>query len=171
MKKIMLLPLLAVLFSCSVDDSTESLQNEVGTSSITDFNTVETILSAQSTLPSCFDLTASVSVNVSGGLGNPVVQFTSSVNATVSPTRKFKVKVEVQQLSDCDDMNSEIGGRVIWGPGSSVTNVNAVPPVVSVAGSKLPLCYKWRFVFEGVSETGRELICVSYTPWYESPLF
>jgi len=168
MKKILILPLLALLFSCSTDDTAINMQNDA-TSSIV--YSADREVATLAVLSSCFDLTATVSVDVSNGLGNPYVVFTSSVNATVTATRKFKVKVEVQELSDCDNMNSDIGSKVIWGPASSLTNVNASPPVVTVQGSKLPLCYKWRFVFEGVSETGRELICVSYSPWYESPLY
>jgi len=167
MKKIMLLPLFLIFLNCSADDNQVNPEQNTENSSVSE----DKYKVFATSLPSCFNLSATVAVDVSNGLGNPVVVFTSSVNATVSASRKFKVKVEVQQLSDCDDMNSDLGAKVIWGPASSLTNVNASPPTVSVAGSKLPSCYKWRFVFEGVSETGRELICISNSPWYESPLF
>lgn len=168
MKKIMLLPLLLIFFNCSTDDTQLSVSQDPDNLLMTSYKCKDFGIES---LLSCFKLTASVSLDVSNGLGNPTVVFTSSVNAAVTPTRKFKVKVEVQQLTDCDYMDSEIGSKVIWGPAASVTNVNALPPTVSVLGSKLPACYKWRFVFEGVSETGRELICVSYSPWYERPLY
>lgn len=122
--------------------------------------------------PSCFtDLAGSVHVDVSNGLGNPIVVFTPIITGTVSSTAKFKVRVEVQPLSDCDDMNSNAGTLLSFGPTVTVQNVIASPSSVSVMPGNMPLCYKWRFVFEGYSIQQRLPVCRSESIWYESPLF
>lgn len=170
MKKIMLLPLLALLFSCSADDNLISRQNEGDTSSVTYYDNVDGFIEKAGISPSCINLGGSVSADVSNGLGNPVLNFTTIVNGTVVATKKFKVRLEVQALSDCDDMTSSTGSVVVFGPAGTVQNVQANPPSFSVMPSQLPLCYKWRIVFDDATDGARGSGCYSYTAWYESPL-
>lgn len=122
-------------------------------------------------LPSCFtDLTADVHLDVSNGIGNPTVVFTPVISDAVAATARFRIKVEVQPLADCDDVNSDMGSLLSFGV-FTAQNVNAVVPTVSILPANLPLCYKWRFVFEGLTISKREPNCYSKTIWYESPLF
>lgn len=168
MKKILLLLTIAMgLWACSTDNEEDFVQYGYNANEKT--NAQENLAALT---VSCFtSLTANVHVDVSGGIGNPVVVFTPVVSGTVSATAKFRVRVEVQPLSDCDDMNSDTGTLLTFGPAGLVQNVVASPPVVSVLPANMPLCYKWRFVFEGISSAQRNPTCSSASIWYESPLF
>jgi len=168
MKKIVLLLTMTVgLFACSTDNEEDMVQYGDDILQKTNAESLATL-----TTPSCFtSLTGSVHVDVSNGIGNPVVVFTPTVTGTVSATATFKVRVEIQPLSDCDDMNSITGTLLSFGPLGTVQNVVASPPDVSILPSSLPLCYKWRFVFEGITSPRRPAVCYSESVWYESPLF
>ena len=153
-------------WACSTDNEEDFGVSD--SNSIIKQNAVEQF----STLPptSCFTgLTGQVRVDVSNGLNNPVVIFTPQVTGNVSATAIFNVRVEVQALSNCDDMGSTVGGLLVFGPAGTVNNVVASPPSISVVPSNLPSCYKWRFVFEG--NLRRNPICYTASQWYESPLF
>lgn len=169
MKKIMLLPLLAFLFSCSTDDSAVNWQNDGVALSV--YSSEREALTTSAETTACFTFTASASVDVSNGFGNPIVVFKAILPGSVSSTAKFKIKVEVQPLSNCNDMNSDTGVVQTFAGTSSVQNVVASPPTISVLPSQLPICYKWRFVMEGISDAKKYAICYSATEWYESPLF
>jgi hypothetical protein len=168
MKKILLLLVLGIgLGSCTTENEEDFVQS--GTVTSQKNNDGEAPMRAPS-LPSCFTgLTGSVHVDVSNGLGNPIVVFTPTITDNVPLTAKFKVRVEVQPLSDCDDMNSNTGSLLSFGPTGTVQNVIMSPPAISVLPVNMPICYKWRFVFEGVSSL--KTTCFTASPWYESPLF
>lgn len=165
MKKILLLlPIMLGLLACATDNEEDFGQYEYYIAEKSDgFEILST---------TCFtNLTAQTYVDVSGGFGNPVVVFTPTVTGTVSETAKFRVKIEVQPLSDCDNIDSDTGTLLNFGLTSLVQNVVVAPPVISVQPENLPFCYKWRFVFEGISDIKRNPICYSASDWYESPLF
>jgi hypothetical protein len=168
MKKILLLLVLGIgLASCTTENEEDFVQ--YGTVTSQKNNESQAPMRAPS-LPSCFtSLTGSVHVDVSNGLGNPIVVFTPTITGTVPYTAKFNVRVEVQPLSDCDDMNSNTGSLLTFGPTGTVQNIIFSPPSVSVLPGNMPICYKWRFVFEGVSSL--KTTCYSASVWYESPLF
>lgn len=168
MKKILLLLIMGVgLGSCTIENEEDFVQ--VGADASQKNNESQEQMRAPS-LPSCFTgLTGHVHVDVSNGLGDPIVVFTPIITDNVSLTAKFKVRVEVQPLSDCDDMNSNTGSLLSFGPTGTVQNIVMSPPAVSVLPANMPLCYKWRFVFEGVSSL--KTTCYTASPWYESPLF
>lgn len=166
MKKILLLlPIILGLLACTTDNEEDFGQYEYYIAEKSDAPGFE-ILST-----TCFtNLTGQTHVDVSGGFGNPIVVFTPTVTGTVPATAKFRVKVEVQPLSDCDNINSDTSTLLNFGH-VIAQNIVAAPPVISVQPENLPLCYKWRFVFEGISDIKRNPICYSASDWYESPLF
>jgi len=163
----MLLVLTMGLGACSTDNEDEFLQEGYSAAEIVNTESVPA-----SVLPSCFtSLTARVRVDVSNGIGNPVVVFIPVIAGTISEASAFKVRVEVQPLADCDDFESNSGTPFRFGPTGTVQNVVASPPSISVMPANMPLCYKWRFIFEGVSGKQSNPACYSTSIWYESPLF
>jgi hypothetical protein len=169
MKKILMVMIMTVgLLACSADNEGDSVQYGNGVLQKTNAEGQTEAL----TTTSCFtSLTGNVHLDVSNGIGNPTVVFTPVITGTVSPTARFIVRVEVQPLSNCDDMNSNTGTLLSFGPVDAVKNVGVYPPVISVLPSSLPLCYKWRFVFESSPGTIKASYCYSTSSWYESPLF
>ncbi|PZR14743.1 MAG: hypothetical protein DI539_18640 [Flavobacterium psychrophilum] len=169
MKKIVLLVMIAVgVWSCSTDNDEVLMHYESDVSERANEESAQA-LSATTT---CFtDLSASVSVDVSNGIGNPTVVFTPAITGPVRISASYRVRVEVQPLSDCDDMNSNTGTLLAFGPSGSVQNVLASPPAISVLPANMPSCYKWRFVFESPAGTPKSQYCLSASIWYESPLF
>ena len=168
MKKILLIMMVTLaVVSCSSDMEEDNVQ-------YSGFSNEKTAVSESAAIAtrSCFiDLSAQVSVDLSNGLGNPVVVFTPVISGSVPATTTYRVRVEVQPLSDCDDMNSNTGSLLSFGPSGTVQNVIAAPPAISVLPGNMPLCYKWRFVFEGVNNSQKTPFCYSASIWYESPLF
>jgi len=171
MKKILLLTMLMLgALACSVEEETVQTAQQADVF-YAKANTDNEQAFAAATLPNCFTkFSADVYVDVSGGFGNPVVVFVPVITGNVAINAKFWVRVEVQPLSDCDDLNSNTGALLTFGPSVPVQNVNSSPPSVSVAPGSMPLCYKWRFVFEGVGSGGK-ITCTNASRWQELPLF
>lgn len=165
MKKIvLLLPFLFVFCNCSTDDSINNPIDEVPMSVLL---RDEGFKEKATAAVSCFtSFTASASVDVSGGLGNPVLVFNPQVTGYISSTEKYMAKLEVQPLLDCDDMSSNTGNVLFFGPPSSMQKANSTPPKIRVQPSSLPQCYKWRYVAEGINSG-----CISVTAWYETPVY
>ena len=172
MKYFYLLPLLLLLFTaCSIDDSADIVQQaksiqtaDMAARSAVDPTPVSVGMPVE---PTCFKgLTAYVNIDVSGGFTNPIVNFVSNVPATVNAASGYRVKVIIQQLADCEDLNVIKGEPAIFGTSAIYYNVAATHPMVTVAPSQFPACYKWRIVLEGVDTS-----CKSYSPWYDAPLF
>ena len=174
MKKFLLIAATAfVLGACSADndeilidkDNTQSValaapENEKVSMSIPQKNT-----------RFCFSsFGARASVDVSGGFGNPVVLFTAVVPNNILPTAKYRVRVEVQPLEDCDDMDSHLGNAIVFSAFTIFTNISSSAPKVSVLPASLPQCYKWRMIADGY-ETQKNPVCTSISSWYEAPLF
>lgn len=170
MKKLVFLPFVMFLvFGCSSDS--ESLNLEEDASVVMSMSDGEDFEEKTLVKPCFPGLSATVSVDVSNGLGNPIVVFQSVVTSTIPSTSTFRVRVEVQPLSDCDDMNSISGASVLLGSTALHSNITINDPSVPVQPSVLPLCYKWRMVFEGMALGDKRPACTSVTPWYEAPLF
>ncbi|WP_154652602.1 hypothetical protein [Flavobacterium rivuli] len=177
MKKLYFLPLLMLFFaSCSVDDSAD-IVNQQNATEATTFSVNDSIASrlgttAQAaTVSDCFKgLAGHINLDVSAGLNNPVINFVSDAPAgTINPNWSFLVKVEIQQLSDCEDFSSNTGSVITISNSTVYTNVVATHPAVSVLPSQLPACYKWRITLE---RTGKFApVCKSYSSWYDAPLF
>lgn len=164
MKKILLLlALVSGLWACSTDeDDLAQSDNTILLSTSGEVTSLTT---------SCFnDLTGSVRVDVSGGFTNPIVIFTPVVSGTVSSKLRFRARLEVQPLANCDDMNSN-SGPILNFPYSYIITGAQSSPSISVRSADLPICYKWRFVFEGISSSTIGPSCSSASVWYESPLF
>lgn len=170
MKKLLFLPLLLLIFACSADS--EEILNQNDNAAVTISTSDADEFTAKALAKPCFSgLYGSVSVDVSGGFGNPVVVFQSIITSNVPATTTFRVRTEVQALSDCDDMDSDVGLPVLHGPTTLHSNVVANPPSVSVLPAQLPSCYKWRIVFEAMSRGSKRPACISVSDWYEAPLF
>jgi len=177
MNKLYLLPLLMLFFaSCSVDDSAD-IVNQQNTTEATTFSVNDSIesrlgaIAQATTVSDCFKgLAGHINLDVSAGLNNPVINFISDAPAgTINPNWSFLVKVEIQQLSDCEDFSSNTGSVTIISNNTVYTNVVATHPAVSVLPAQLPACYKWRITLE---RTGKFApVCKSYSSWYDAPLF
>jgi hypothetical protein len=167
MKKILLLLTVVMgLWSCSTDNEEDFVQYGYNVSQKANENEAAALSTT-----SCFtSVTGQVHVDVSNGIGNPVVVFTSVVTGNVNVRSKYRVRLEVQPLTDCDDMNSDVGTLLIFSLGT-IQNVVVLHPSISVLPANMPLCYKWRFVFESIAGTPINSYCYSSSEWYESPLF
>jgi hypothetical protein len=170
MKKIMILPLIMVLFwACSVDNENE-LEETDGNMRLAAFST-EAATTNNISVTTCFrGITAGVQADVSNGLGNPVLVFTPAVTGSVTAGNKYTVRVEIQPLSDCDNMSSDTGSLIVYSYGTPVQNISTAPPGIMVQPSQIPACYKWRMVVDGVPDK-KQTACTSITQWYEAPLF
>ena len=169
MKKVLLLSIMMLgLWSCSADNENDLEKYQTN---VTEKSNTDQVAAVSASFPSCFtNLTGHVHVDVSNGFGNPIVVFTPIISGSMSSTARFLVRVEVEELSDCDTMSSGTGNVLSFGSSSPVQNVVASPPSVWVAPANMPRCYRWRFVFESISSRGSQ-ICSSYSKWSESPLF
>src|SRR5688572_9007879 len=95
MKKLLFLPCLLLIFACSTDSGEVLNVNEDSSAAMSMSDSggfTEKVLAKP-----CFSgLYGSVSVDVSGGFGNPVVVFQSIVTSNVPATTTFRVRTEVQ---------------------------------------------------------------------------
>jgi hypothetical protein len=178
MKKIYLLPLIALFFTaCSVDDSADLLNQENATDVTYSAKEAAATAAGGSTKPGggdpiipCFSgLTGYTTINVDGGLNNPVINFVGNAPSTVSSTASYNVWVEVQGLADCEDFNVTSGLPIFFYGSAPFTNVYAVRPVIAVQPNQVPVCYKWRIIFERAYSLTTP--CKSISPWYDAPLF
>jgi|GEM_PF-1401464 len=178
MNKLYILPILMLFFaSCSVDDSADIVNQQNSTEatvrSVND-SIEEARLGATAqagSVSDCFKgLTSHINLDVSAGLNNPVINFISDAPAgAINPNWSFLVKLEIQQLSDCEDFSSNTGSVITISNSTVYTNVVATHPAVSVLPAQLPACYKWRITLE---RTGKFApVCKSYSSWYDAPLF
>lgn len=172
MKKFFYISVIALVFaSCSTDNDAMLLQEEaVVVSTIDEFNEK---MSGTTTTTCISFLYGSAVVDVSQGINNPQVIFTADVpNGNASRPSKYTISLELQALSDCEDLNSGTGSLTRH----SLYNFSI--PAVSDPGFTLTLgqlpstCYRWRFVVEGykVTSTG-STPCVTTSIWYDAPLF
>jgi len=177
MNKLYILPILMLFFaSCSVDDSADVLnqQNAAEDTTISVNDSIDSRLGENvqaAFVADCFKgLAAHINLDVSAGLNNPVINFISDAPAgTINPNWSFLVKLEIQQLSDCEDFSSNTGAVITISNNTVYTNVVATHPAVSVLPSQLPSCYKWRITLE---RNGKFTpVCKSYSSWYDAPLF
>lgn len=161
MKKLLLLPVLLVtLFSCSTDDSV-SYQDESNAVNAASAERIEKPLN-----PCIADFSGYTIINVEGGFGNPVVEFYTF--STDGRKKKLSSYVEIETLSDCEDVNSGTGMVTSFSGGI----INLIPNnnIVTLNPSQLPSgCYRWRLVL--TNAPGALSSCTSVTPWYEAPLF
>lgn len=164
----MLMTVVMGLWSCSADNEEDFA---LYGNNVAEKANIEGEAASMAATTCLTDLTAKVQVDVSNGMGNPVVVFTPVITDNVSARAKFRVRVEVQPLANCDNMGSDTGSLLTFGPLGAVQNVVSSPPAISVSPANMPLCYKWRYVFESPSGVAISSYCYSATVWYESPLF
>ena len=168
MKKLLLLPVLAFLFTaCSSDMETEDLVSAYSTENGNNLRA-----QAATTASGCFSgLTASYIIDVANGFGNGTITFISQPPAD-APVGGYKVRVEVEQISDCEDLTSGNGNIRTFTDGVVRYNVGTTAPVVSgVSAAQTFPCYRWRMVFESAPNASRGSYCVNVSPWYDAPLF
>ena len=166
----MILLMLMFFYACSTDSV--DIEQDQYENAFTTMSANDESIPNKSSMPPCHKgLSSHVYVDVSSGLGNPVVVFQAVVPSSVPSNFNFRLKVEIQPLSDCDDMNSINGPSVLFGSNAIVSGGTINPPSVSVSPSQLPSCYKWRLVYEGFTTSLTRPSCMSYTSWKEAPLF
>lgn len=176
MKRLILLPVLALFFaSCSTDDISSDVQEAQSVSNEESARAG----SLPGTLPgydfpvnqgSCFTTNpeGQVSLNFPNGLGGlPDITFKAIVSGAGSSY--YNVRLEVETLVDCEDLNLGTGVSNIFYVGN-LTNLDQNPPVITLKPYDLPAdCYRWRFVIE--RKVASRFQCISYTQWYDAPLY
>jgi len=174
MKKLMILPMLMFFYACSTDsvDFEQDQQDSALTTMSVNEETRASIPDKSTLYKPCYKgFSSHVYVDVSNGFGNPVVVFQAVVPASLPSNVYFRVRAEVQPLSDCDDMDSLDGASVLFGSTALILDLASNPPGIEVLPSQLPSCYKWRLVYEGYTTSFKKPTCISYTSWQEAPLF
>ena len=171
MKKLMILPMLMFLYACSTDSV--DFEQDQTESALTTMSVIDEEITNKATLfkPCYKGFSSHVYVDVSNGFGNPIVVFEAVVPSGVPSTVNFRVRAEIQPLSDCDDMDSLDGTSVLFGSTGFISDLASNPPSIEVLPSQLPSCYKWRMVYEGYTTSFKRPSCISYTSWREAPLF
>jgi hypothetical protein len=177
MKKLILLPLLALFIaSCSTDD-TDLLTSQQTAESIneasharggkTPVTTPEIYLPV--TVNGCFDhADAQVFVNYPDGFGSqPSITFAAQTQGS-EENSVYSVRLEVETLVDCEDLELGTGEVSVTSLGNMSLNGNQ--PSITFETQNLPAdCYRWRFVFQRAG--ARVIPCTSYTQWYDAPLY
>lgn len=166
MKKLLLLPFFA-FFAIACTTDTEDLENYTASP----YKEMQVNGSATPGYTfSCFSgLGAHPYIDTTNGLNNSTITFISDVPA--GTTGSYKVRVEVEQLGDCEDLGSGSGNVRAFSTGATYSNIGSNPPQISgVRPADTFACYRWRMVFEGVNRSG-SVTCVSCSPWYDAPLF
>ncbi len=160
MKKLFFLPLLAVLFASCSTDTIDTAQEDA----------VVFDQAAKGIAPCVLSISGYNTIDVSGGIGNPTVNFSLSVTQGNFIARRFyNMVVYIQPISDCEDMNSAVGEPLMYT--SVVSNVAVVSPTIALKPSQLPSgCYVWRAELNNPGSS-LQAPCVNGTGWYEAPLF
>jgi hypothetical protein len=165
MKKLplFLLPLIALFISCSSDSDFQADEATVK-------NSMRTIMEPA---PDCLmGLEGSLYFDLSKGLNNPVAVFSANVTGG-APRTNYNSYVEIELLSDCEDLNSGNGVVTTFEALGSVQNPSVNTPKINVSGSLLPPnpCYRWRVVVEALGAQKGKVSCVTVSEWYDAPLF
>jgi hypothetical protein len=173
MKKFFVLSVLAMAFvSCSTDNEDVNFQENSIEMSLIEEN--ESMFGKIAYTSSCFQsIGGDAYVDVSGGISNPKVAFVADVTNDMSaPSANYGVGVEMQLLTDCEDLNTGTGTITKY----RITDV-AIPavndPRILLSLSQLPSsCYRWRMAVDGVKvTTAGSSACITYSPWYYEPVF
>jgi len=173
MKRLLLLSALAFsLFSCSADS--EDLAAMSGPSA--QRSGIKATLVSQITANpkdmylSCFkNLAAHTEIDLSNGFGNGLINFVSEPPAGI--TGSYKVLVQVEEISDCENLASGTGNVRVFSDGLTYSGVVNNPPVVAgIAPAQTFACYRWNMVFQSINRSGG-ISCISSTAWYDAPLF
>jgi hypothetical protein len=166
MKKLLLLPFLTFLtFACSTDN--DELENYNAAPQ----RVMASVLTPSQTSFGCFNnLGAHPYINTSQGLNNATITFISETPADAN-SGCYKVRVEIEELADCEDLSNGTGAVKTFTTNTIFYNVGSNPPQISgINRNETFACYRWRMVFEGVARSSASG-CASATPWYDAPLF
>jgi hypothetical protein len=161
MKKLLLLTIAIIFSSCSTDEITLT-EDTSGND--------HRIINA---LPSCIlSLSGSVIIDVTAGIQNPVAVFTANVTSEYL-VPYYKARLEIEMLSDCEDVQSGNGNVTSYSTATGVRNPSVNTMKVVVDGDLLPAtpCYRWRMVVDGSGTPTGKPTCTTYSEWYEAPLF
>ena len=169
MKKLLLLPLFALMFaSCSTDGDDLLQEDTVAVTTV-----AENAYREAQTVTCLSTLGGYTTLDVSGGFGNPLVNFHADVvNGTGYARTSFTLSLEIQLISDCEGLESGYGAITRY----SLYNVSLPSlndPKITLSPSQLPdSCYRWRYVVEGTKKTTAGTVpCVTESPWYWEPIY
>ncbi|MEL1243365.1 hypothetical protein AAEO56_03755 [Flavobacterium sp. DGU11] len=168
MKKIVsLIAFLALLTACSTDDSKVVFTQEADLASEAKFR------SGPPSYPACQlgTITCSVYGDASGGLENVVAVFVGDA-AGGSLVYVYNVYLEIQLLSDCEDITTGYGNTTNYQTTTPLTNTAIQNAEIRVPASALPAnqCYRWRLTYEGVSPINGKPRCITTTGWNVAPV-
>lgn len=159
MKKLLLLPIIAFFASCSTDDT--ALETSQDNASY--YRSVSN--------PTCLDaVNGTVTADLSQGINKPVFTFTATLTG-MSANVNYRARIEMESLSDCEDINSGTGNVVSFLATSPVQTPTVKANIV-IGYQSLPnfTCYRWRFVVEGSTTMKGKGSCTTVSEWYEAPL-
>lgn len=171
MKKLLLIPFIA-LFAVACSTDTEDLDNYANAQKTMASSASPIIGGTYATISqSCFSqLGAHPFYDATNGLNNGTLSFISEPPASAF-SGSYKVRVEIEEVSDCEDLGSGTGNIKTFTTGATYTNVVAnAPKVTGVKPADTFACYRWRMVFEGVGRNGA-VTCTTASQWYDAPLF
>jgi len=176
MKKFLLLSLLAIgLASCSTDsDFTITDEQSVVFSTVeaADANTQR----AGQTAAACFSsVTGDIDIDLSNGIDNPIIIF-NTILPTPPPgtiSQYYTIGVEMQLLADCENLTIGTGPIIKYSLPAPLRLPAATIPGIALQPSQLPAtCFRWRIVVQGTASATRSSgICLSYSQWYDEPIF
>lgn len=161
------------LTACSTDDTTFDQQHEaIGIEDATGYSSHKDIIIPEGIGPCFKRLTGGISIDLPNGLNNPILIFSAQPGALAPPSSKYRLKVELQPLQDCEDMGTAQGPSLVYTAPVIFINISVSTPTVSLVPSQLPnTCYRWRMILEEVITGQRDPGCRSFSPWYEEPLY
>jgi len=161
MKKLLLLPLIAFFASCSTDDTGLETSQESANASY--YRSVSN--------PTCLDaVNGTVTANLSQGINKPIYTFSATLTG-MSSNVNYWARIEIENLSDCEDINSGTGEVVTFNSTSPV-KVPTTKSSIVIGYQSIPdfTCYRWRFVIEGSTTIKGKGPCTTVSEWYEAPL-
>lgn len=172
MKKVILTALFSIILaSCSTDDSSELLNDAAAINENSDYAGRASAERPRPVGNACFEtINTSTDVNWTGGLGgSAAVTFYAMPQGGVNGN--FNVRLEIETLADCEDVNGPVTASYIAWSGN-VTDPNVNTTAVTLQASDLPYeCYRWRFVFERKATSQFIRGCTMASGWMEAPLF
>jgi hypothetical protein len=110
-------------------------------------------------------------IDVSNGLGSPIVVF-HAITVGANRVGGYSFNLQVQPLDDCEDFDSTSTPVINFNLPGLITNSDVDEATIALDPADLPWqCYKWRFAVSAPASPKFPNGCVTYSQWYEAPLF
>ncbi|AXG72901.1 hypothetical protein DVK85_01105 [Flavobacterium arcticum] len=163
----LLLATMLFFVSCSTDDTILTEEQNILTANDTEASYQMRL--GKNSDDSCFNfVSGTLSIDMSGGLNNQVLNFGLKAIDLNKPNKPYVVEVHLQPIDDCEDLNSDIGSPTIIALPNVITSATNIP-AIEVNPSQLPsVCFKWKVVIH--TAKGYYPSCSSSSDWYDAPV-